>query len=535
MLVAPGGSGPRWKRGIGMIGRRGAGRACALAIGAALVGTTLTACTGDGDRSPSSVPTDHSASAPDAEATVLTLALGRGDRLAVSLPDEHQVTVQHYSASEDGWSPPVEVAADGLADRECGDVEGIASGGTVALILECDESYYAETPPTMSIAAVSSDLVHWDTRDLEGEASGRPGLSPSGEYAGWLEGAGDLVSWHDGDFATEDAPDGAGELGVADDGSPILLSARRSAGECVVRFVGADGATDVDTGLDAREDGCEVASWISPDEVVFWGFRIAERGYLFRNADGDWAVGHRAPSDADGLADYGEAAALPPVEVVTAAGERLAIGSPDGAALVVQTYDDPQGWQDLIEIGPLPDGACRWNGAQPPDTGVVVLEMTCDGQQLAIVGTDADDWSVDDLGAATVWRSPLATAVLVPSGEPLVVTPSGARRVGPVRPCDGFVVGDDASVFRFTGTAESRGWPAVVDRSDGDDWRAVDTKVRFRVPRTRCGSSYPAVMLDGDPVLGFTARVAATDDRRATRFLLVDGTLPDADVTPMVM
>ena len=83
--------------------------------------------------------------------------------------------------------------------RECGRVHAIVAGSTVAATVDCDDHFAEDQAPTRSVALISRDARSWTHRDLDGEASGTPGLSPRGGHAVWVQGD-DLLTWHDGSF-----------------------------------------------------------------------------------------------------------------------------------------------------------------------------------------------------------------------------------------------------------------------------------------------------------------------------------------------
>ena len=89
-----------------------------------------------------------------------------------SLPTPHRVVVERRTA--DGWGDARVVFED--PERECGTVEAIAAGSTVAATVGCDEHFAIDSAPTRSVALISPDGRSWAHRDLRGEAYGTPGL-----------------------------------------------------------------------------------------------------------------------------------------------------------------------------------------------------------------------------------------------------------------------------------------------------------------------------------------------------------------------
>ena len=134
-----------------------------------------------------------------------------------SLPTAHRVVAERRTT--DGWGDPRVVFED--RGRECGSVDAIAAGSTVAATVDCDDHYAEDQAPTRSVALVSADSRSWAHRDLEGEAYGTPGLAPGGGHAVWVQ-RGDLLTWAGGSFGTATPPQGSAQVVTVDDDGTVL-------------------------------------------------------------------------------------------------------------------------------------------------------------------------------------------------------------------------------------------------------------------------------------------------------------------------
>src|SRR6478735_278711 len=205
-----------------------------------------------------------------------------------SVVDGHDVVVAHRTG-EDPWSDPERVLT--LDDRECGAARATASGGRVAVTVECDDAWYADQAPTRSVALVGEVGSDWELHDLQGEAYGAPAVSPSGGYAVWSQG-GSVLRWSaDEGFEKVDAPS-AQAVAVDDDGD--LRTADLVGGPdggVAVRIT--DGSDSQDVDLPAESDQSSVVY----DAVVFRGDdRVVVRSdrsagdLVVHREDGRWVV-----------------------------------------------------------------------------------------------------------------------------------------------------------------------------------------------------------------------------------------------------
>ena len=255
-----------------------------------------------------------------------------------SLPTPHRVVAERRV--EGTWQDPVVVFED--ASRECGAVRAIAAGETVAATIACDDHFAEDQAPTRSVALVSPDGRSWTHRDLSGEASSTPGLSPAGTHAVWVQGDG-LLSWDGGSFATAAAPEGtAQEVTVDDGGTVAALSPRRSGEGARSRSVPMlRGSTSRSR---RRRPACaEVGlSLASPTQIRGDVCGQPGTGFVIRRSGAEgWVVASRPPVAAPGLDRYPDDRARAIWNQLTenTSGDLVAMGSPDRQHITAQRYD----------------------------------------------------------------------------------------------------------------------------------------------------------------------------------------------------
>lgn len=490
-------------RGRGTHRRSGSGL-----VGGALtlvIGAVLAACGSDTGDPRRVTPSDHTRAVASLEGLdSVVLDLEDGDRLAIVLTDLHRATIQHYSRFDDKWTEPSVLYA--AEDRECGDVSATMSGGTVAVILECDASYAEDQAPTRSVGLVSTDLVGWAGTDLEGEAYGSPGLSPSGEYAVWPEGRpGRVMTWSATEGFEEtrvDAPGGA--LTLQDDGTPVTAVIQSGNGPCAVTFYAGSEDRTVRLTPQGESWGCgdRSLSFSDPNTLVLGGQTAGDDFVLSRGDDDSWSVTAFAPMHVPGRVTYPEdhERAMFDQLFATTGGTVISAGSPDRRRVRVQVFDSVSGrWgppTTVYDHG-FPGCTWRWGGEFGPRS-VFAIDMSCyptehpDGEyparvkgdpesvapvdgRIVLLSVDGTEWTVRDLGARSAVSSTDGEYVVLP-GSPLLR--ATARGIDPLpaadQPCDALLVTSTGDVLRLgdeDGT--HRGWPTALLRATDDGWEKV--------------------------------------------------------------
>ena len=316
-----------------------------------------------------------------------------------SLPTNHKVVVERRTA--EGWGDARVVFED--RGRECGTVHAIAAGSTVAATVDCDEAYAVDQMPTESVALISADGDSWTHRDLDGEASGTPGLSPQGDHAVWVQGD-DLLTWGAGSFDTAPRPVGSPQVVTVDDSGTILgLGVGTSAGSCTVTVRASD-ATDPQPAVPvASRDklSCGEIGLALETPVEIHGDVSGQAGTEFvvrRGASGEWTLTARPPLAAPGLDVYSDDRDDAVWNQVTSntRGDLVAVGSPDRQRVTAQRYDRVrQRWTPsrVVYVADVP--TCRRSNG---DSGVLQgatfrLRLICDGKPIVLRSRAGASWS----------------------------------------------------------------------------------------------------------------------------------------------
>ena len=316
-----------------------------------------------------------------------------------SLPTTHRVVVERRTA--EGWGDPRVVFED--HGRECGTVHAIAAGSTVAATVGCDEHFSEDQAPTRSVALISLDARSWAHRDLDGEASGTPGLSPHGGHAVWVQGD-DLLTWEAGTFRSAPHPTGSAQVVTVDDlGAIVEVGVGVSAGQCAVEVRTNDAqvtqAVVPVAGTDkvlCEEIGLSLAtpSEIHGDVSGQPGTALVVR----RTSAGGWILTARPPIAAPGLDVYSDdsARAIWNQIAVNARGDLVAVGSPDRQHVTAQRYDrSRQRWTPsrVVHVAGAP--TCRRSVGDSGllQGGTFRLRLMCDGQQIVLRSRTGATWS----------------------------------------------------------------------------------------------------------------------------------------------
>ena len=315
-----------------------------------------------------------------------------------SLPTAHRVVVERRGA--DGWGDARVVFED--PGRECGTVDAIAAGSTVAATVGCDDHFAEDQAPTRSVALVSTDAHAWTHRDLDGEAYATPGLSPRGGRAVWVQGE-DLLTWHDGSFRTAPLPTGSPQVVTVDDAGTVLgIGIATSGGRCAVQVRAHGTAATVTTVPVASADQllCTDAglSLASPSEIH--GDLSGGPGTEFvvrRTTAGQWRLAARPPITSPGLDTYPDDPARAIWNQLTpnTRGDLVAVGSPDRQHVTAQRYDRArQRWTPSRVIYTADGPTCR---REVEDSGIVQgatfrLRRVCAGGPVVLRSGTGATW-----------------------------------------------------------------------------------------------------------------------------------------------
>ena len=318
-----------------------------------------------------------------------------------SLPTPHRVVVERRTT--EGWGDPRVVFED--RGRECGTVRAIAAGSAVAATVECDEHFAVDQMPTESVALISADARQWMHRDLDGEASGTPGLSPQGGHAVWAQGD-DLLTWEAGSFSTAPQPTGRVQVVTVDDSGTILgLGVGVSAGQCVVEFRTNDAEVPqaVVPVAGVEELLCDGVGLALATPVEIRGDVSGQPGTEFAVSrtsagPGGWTLTARPPIAVPGLDVYPDDPARAIWNQVTSntRGDLVAMGSPDRQHVTTQRYDRArQRWTSsrVVHVADAP--TCRRSLG---DSGVLQgatfrLRLICDGKPIVLRSRTGATWS----------------------------------------------------------------------------------------------------------------------------------------------
>ena len=317
----------------------------------------------------------------------------------LSLPTPHRVVVEQRTP--DGWGEPRVVFED--RGRECGRVHAIAADSTVAATIGCDEHFAEDQAPTRSVALISSDARSWEHRDLDGEASGTPGLSPHGAHAVWVQDGG-LLTWEDGSFRTDPHPPSPAQVVTVDDAGTILgVAAGVADNQCAVevRANQAKATQAVVPVAAADQLQCEEIglSLATPSQIH--GDVSGQPGTEFvvrRTGLGGWALTDRPPITAPGLDVYPDDAARAIWNQVTpnTRGDLVALGSPDRQHITAQRYDRArQRWTPSRVVHVAGGPTCR---RRLGDSGLLQaatfrLRVICDGHAVVLRSSTGATWS----------------------------------------------------------------------------------------------------------------------------------------------
>ena len=437
--------------------------------------------------------------------------------VAVGMPNPRTVQVQHLDPATGQWDAPSTLVHT-RGRVTCGEIEGRASAGGVAVLVECDAPYYEDQAPVHSIALVSRDGRSWSRTRLRGEAYRAPAVSASGSYAAWLVGGtGEYVEWTAGTgFApparTSYRYDGGDETPVVDDTGTVTVIGPETTGQnggggggdCVIGIHTRD-LSGVRTHTQVRDTdpGCTEGAFENVDQltVLGGGFERATQFTLARAAVGAaWAVTRVAPKDAPGLVDYGYTRQRISTYFLyssTPGAPIVAIGSPDRHRIFVQVFDDAtQSWGPQTQVHAT---GRRCNDAYldlPTTPSLYVADLRCGRSHVVLVSADATTWTVRDVG-----RRPWTVAaggVALPAAKGTTVVGPDAVREFPVTtsgPCDVVQAGRPGELVRLHG--RKRGWPAKVQVSTGGAFRTVSRAHRFAEPCRRVTVFPDRLLLDG--------------------------------------
>lgn len=316
-----------------------------------------------------------------------------------SLPTTHRVVVERRTT--DGWGDPRVVFED--HGRECGTVHAIAAGSTVAATVGCDDHLAVDQAPTRSVALISPDARSWTHRDLDGEASRTPGLSPRGGHAVWVQGD-DLLTWEDGSFRTAPHPTGSAQVVTVDDFGTILgVGVGISAGQCAVEVRTNDAEVTQAVVPVAVADKllCEEIGLSLATPLEIHGDVSGQPGTEFvvrRTSVGGWILTARPPVTAPGLDVYPDDSARAVWNQVTSntRGDLVAVGSRDRRHVTAQRYDRSRHrWTPsrVVHVAGAP--TCRRN---IDDSGLLQgatfrLRLVCDGQPIVLRSRTGATWS----------------------------------------------------------------------------------------------------------------------------------------------
>ncbi|WP_232676078.1 hypothetical protein [Nocardioides sp. R-C-SC26] len=448
-----------------------------------------------------------------------------GGRIAVGANTPRRVLIQRQPPGSAWSAPTVLYQRRGVT---CGEIDGRASAGGVALLLECDTPYYEDQAPVHSVAMVSRDGRSWARTVLPGEAYQAPAISADGSRAAWLTGGhGQYVRWSTGEGFAPVADtgyrfDSGGEtLVVADDGSVTVIGPESRRDRClVVAYTrGATGLRNrqVVSGVDP---GCTEGALSNRDQDTVTGgtYGGREAQYVIsRTAPGArWVLTARPPSSAPGLAGF----ARPGVTFLDVPGRPLAAVGGIAGTLALQTYDtDRQAWSGSRAITRLPGDGCRARATFTERAlRVGLLPLRCGPRAYAAVSPDLASWQLVVTGRRPVAISADARTVTAPAaGRTVIASPDGLRTLNVVESSRcGFIAADGADVVRLH-ARRSDGWPRLVQTWREGRWQTVR---RLALPRGTCaevrsdGYSVPTVfVLRGDDRRSIALEVRRRDGR----------------------
>ena len=411
--------------------------------------------------------------------------------VAVGMPDPRTVSIQHLDAATGQWDAPSTLVRT-RGRVTCGEIDGRASAGGFALLVECDAPYYDDQAPVESIALASRDGRSWSRTTLPGEAYRAPAVSPGGGFAAWpIGGQGEYVEWSAATgFAapagtTYRSDSGAATVVVDDAGTVSVLGPEPGGGGCVVgvhtRDLSGARTRTVVAGLDP---GCTEASLENVDALTVTGGQDrATRYTIARSAVGaPWQLTRVAPADAPGLVTVRHprrGIANHYLETTDPAQPLVTVSSADRHRIYAQRYDEAtQTWTPQVLVHTSAK-ACRL-GFDVSEAGrsLYVDELLCRGRSTVLVSADAVSWTVGKVGRRP-W-SATSTAVALPGAHATQVVSSQGVTQFPVAidgPCDVAVPGRPGELVRLHG---GHGWPTKVQVSTGGAFVTVSTTSRLR-------------------------------------------------------
>ncbi len=421
--------------------------------------------------------------------------------VAIGMPDPRTVSIQHFDPTTGQWDAPSPLVHT-KGRVTCGAIDGRASDGGYAVLVECDAPYYEDQAPVHSLALASRDGRTWSRNRLPGEAYQEPAVSPSGTYAAWLVGqTGQFVEWSATTGFAKPARttyryDSGGETPVVDDTGTVTVIGPeppdKGSDGCAIGIHTRDltGAlTHVQ--LTGTDPGCTEGSFHNLDAltVLGGGDERADQLTMARAAVGaSWAVTKVAPAHAPGLVRYGYSrkrittyflySSVPGSPIV-------AIGSPDRHRVLVQRFDEAsQTWGPQTQV--LATGRrCREAHLDLPSSpALYVAELRCGRAHAVLVSADATAWTVRDVGRRPWTVTEGGVALPARSGTTVVRT-DGVREF-PVTtdgPCDVVQAGRPGELVRLHGPRN--GWPSKVQVSTGGAFRTVSKARRFAEPCRR--------------------------------------------------
>jgi hypothetical protein len=434
--------------------------------------------------------------------------------VAVGMPTKRKVMIQHLR-SDGSWSPPRLIFNSGQ-QRTCGDIEGAASPGGIALSIECDASYHEENAPTKTQALVSRDLQTWVGHKVPGESYRRPGISPSGEYAVWAaNGGSDVFTWGASEaFGLPLRPVGhdfdSGDLAfVVDNAGAFTVAGPDSAnGRCVVGLYGRtlDGATtrqQVDIAPGA-ETGCtELSAYADSSTRITSGPYVDRPGrWVIGRSDesSPWTLLERAPNQAPGFEEYRGSSRRTMYAVFSdVTGQSLlALGSPDRRHVTVQAYDDQaQRWGPTRVIYDHGFPGCTWDSSAEGHYAVHNLLMHCYPTRrpsgdypphnddydpapvnatTALLSIDGSTWRAFRMGSRPVTSAPDRSLVAAGRAKnTTIASRDGFTTVAAGAPgrCEAVVPIGPRRLLRLHATGGSKGFPTELQRLTPSGWKRV--------------------------------------------------------------
>jgi hypothetical protein len=470
----------RSELGVNQYGRRGINTYMrGISIGLSLLMTVAATATVVTLSSPA-VGSNAPAQYRYVEAEVFT-APGLGS-VAVGMPNRRTVKIQHLDPATGMWDSPTVLYR--KRGATCGEIEGRASAGGVALLLACTG---------YNVALVSRDLHGWSRTRLLG-VHAAPAISPSGSYAAWLAaGTGGYVEWSaQAGFASAAATTYDYELGgetlvVDDAGTVSVLGPEPRGRDCVVGVHTRDLAGALThSAVEGVDPGCIGGVLENVDALTVTGGTVlttrADRFTLARSTVGTpWTLTRIRPSEAPGLVAYESSNNLIPtvyLETVHADRPLVAIGSPDRRRILTQVYDDAaQAWGPQIEA--FTSGRKCSPGTDTAHRELYVFDLRCGRKTTVLVSADGRTWTVGKVGRRP-WTLvgdqvalPDATGTTVISDRGTTRFPATTGRCGVAYP------GRPGTLVRLY-TAPGAAWPTMVQLSTGGPFRTVSEAPRLR-------------------------------------------------------